>query len=290
MPRAVVGRPSCNNRASDRAAALRTAISLFAMLNEEARGIVRSSRFEGDRLLKNAANAAEQSFHFVVAQPIDGPARIDRRPIERLVRVQISDSSNHVLRQQQCLDPSTTLVEQDAKGAEIDLQWIGTEAALANVFVRRGSEVDDPEQAHVFIREVRAVLEIENHPREPRRLIDEVRQIAAHAEVDVQPDAVRIGKKMFPVPPRASKRMAGEPLDFSSAENAIIEHADASDCLSECVSLEVALVHLHFRQLGHGIILSWPEFRTSIRIPSSLASAPCSTRSEKNGVRRCSPI
>src|SRR5438876_10885256 len=121
MPRAVVGRPSCNNRASDRAAALRTAISLFAMLHEEARGIVRSSRFEGDRLLKDAANVAEQGFHFVVAQAINGPARIDRRSIERLVRIKIADPGDHVLRQQQRLDPSTTLLEQGAKGAEIDL-------------------------------------------------------------------------------------------------------------------------------------------------------------------------
>src|SRR6266568_4223133 len=139
MPRAVVRRPSCNNRASDRAAAPWTAISVFAMLHEEARGIVRSSRFEGNRLLKDAANVGEQRFHFGVAQAIDGPARIDRRSIERLVRIKVADSGDHVLRQQQRLDPSTTLVEQGAKSAQIDLQRIGTEAALANVFVGRGS-------------------------------------------------------------------------------------------------------------------------------------------------------
>src|SRR2546421_648268 len=111
MPRAEIRRSPCNNRAPNRSPATRATIAFLAMLHKESAGIVAAARFEGNRLLQDLADIREQRLDLSIRQSIDGPLRINVGSIQGLVRVQVPDSGDHVLRQQQRLD-AASLVRQ----------------------------------------------------------------------------------------------------------------------------------------------------------------------------------
>ena len=98
---AVVGCSSKDDRPPDRRTAGRAWATLLAVLDEVARRIACATRLPGNDGPQNAPHGAVDRLHLEAAELIDGPPRMHRRLMQNLVRVEIADPGDHVLRHQQ---------------------------------------------------------------------------------------------------------------------------------------------------------------------------------------------
>src|SRR5205823_6344544 len=151
--------------------------------------------------------------------------------------------------------------------AKCRIERIETQGMLANVVVRIAGQVDDSEQSHVFKRQVTSAVEVEHRSGKAGifRRIAVVGEVAGHPEVQMQPIAfARLGKEMFAMPANGRELLTGQSTDerrFSrGSQNPFIEHAHACDPLPQPMTLEVARVDLHFRQLRHGAKCTMTEW------------------------------
>src|SRR6266550_8544647 len=98
-----------------------------------------------------------------------------------------------------------------------------------------------PERARILVREMPAVIEVENHARKSRRIvIAVVRKIARHPEMQAEPDVIGIHEEMLAMPMYAAERVADERPQRSRAEDTGVEDADSGDGLPECMTRKVA--------------------------------------------------
>ena len=101
---------------------------------------------------------------------------------------------------------------------------------------RTRGEIDDAEETHVFIREMRAVIEIEDDARESwLPILAVVREVTCHSEVQMQPLVSCIGEKVLAVAPNARELFAAQRTHeffFSDvAEDALVADVDSCDGL-----------------------------------------------------------
>jgi hypothetical protein len=103
---------------------------------------------------------------------------------------------------------------------------------------------------------VRPLLEIENDACESGNLsLFPVKvEVAAHAEVKVQPRRAGVSEEVLAVAADADKFVPDDGATqhrFAYAEDARVEHANCGDAMVQRVRREVTAVQLDFRQLGH---------------------------------------
>src|SRR4051794_32314873 len=232
MLAAEVRRSAKHDRALDRAAAARTAIPFLAMLREPTSRVIAATRLERDRLFQHASQAGEDRLHLRIGERIDRAARVNGCAIQRLVDVQVAHPGDDLLRHQQRLH-RTAAAAHDApkqRQTKCGTDRIGTEAMLGDERVRIGRDVDDAEEPHVVVREPGAALEFEDDARESRLIvvIEIVKKIATHAEVQVQPRWAGIREEMLAMTPNLRERASHHrPLQRRSAhaKDPLIEHA-----------------------------------------------------------------
>ena len=143
-------------------------------------------------------------------------------------------------------------MRRKTRKAKCGIERIGTETMLGDERIRIGRDVDDAEEAHVVVRQPRAVLEFEDDARKSRLfgVVAVVEKIAAHAEVQMQPRRAGVGEEMLAVTPDLREFASNHrPLQRRSAhaEDPLIEHAHGGDALVQRMLREVAAVQLDLR-------------------------------------------
>src|SRR5436190_4596500 len=119
MFRTVVCRSAKNDHSVDRAAAARAALPHFAMIRQvSARPIETTLNAARDDVAQNATERRVQLADVVVAQRVDRATRMNRRLEQRLIRIQIADASNDLLRHQQRLHRAATPTRDLAKSLQ----------------------------------------------------------------------------------------------------------------------------------------------------------------------------
>src|SRR5437660_10033685 len=117
MDGAEVRRSSTDHRAAQRSAASRARLAFLAVGDEE-------DAAPADSVAQHAAQVVEERLHVAVRQTIGTAARMDSRPEQRLVRIEVADAGDELLRQQQRLDRAATSGDARAKLAQPDGQRI----------------------------------------------------------------------------------------------------------------------------------------------------------------------
>src|SRR5438445_4611341 len=164
---------------------------------------------DADDLAEDAPHAVVHGADLGVAETVDRTPRVNVRLEQRLVRVEVADAGNEVLRHQQRFGRTAALRDPLSELRQRQLQRIGAEVVLRYVRVGRRRQIDDAEEAHVDEGEV-AFREVEDDARETRLVIREILEIPGHPEVEMEPGIARIGEEVLAVPTDTLKRMASE--------------------------------------------------------------------------------
>src|SRR5688572_4488444 len=119
MPRTEIRRAPEDDRSRDRPAAPRTSFTFFAMQKEIALRKLAAGGAAPDDFRENFPHSHENRTGFDRFEPVDAATRMNRRLEQSLVRIQIADAGDDILRHEQRLDRAAFLLEQRPERSQI---------------------------------------------------------------------------------------------------------------------------------------------------------------------------